>query len=126
MSENNCIFCKIIGGEIPAKIRYEDKDWLAFDDIHKTAPEHVLIIPKTHLKSLEAVAISDHEQHSQLLLTARKIARTIGISGNYKLFMNVGEQVQAIHHLHLHLLGGWGSDASTNVLDQESNSLINS
>lgn len=126
MNNPDCLFCKIINKEIPATIRYEDKDWLAFDDIHKSSPEHILIIPKSHLKSLEEIEMSDHEQHSQLLLTARKIAHTIGINANYKLFMNVGDNVQMIHHLHLHLMGGWDKKTSTQVLDEESATLIHS
>lgn len=126
MPENTCLFCQIVNKTIPATIRWEDENWLAFDDISRQAPEHILIIPKTHYMSLEKVDEIDHDTHSQLLLTARKIAHQVGISDNYKLFMNVGERVQVIHHLHLHLLGGWGKEKPTSVLDQESSGLINS
>lgn len=125
MSEN-CLFCQIVNKTIPATVRYEDENWLAFDDIHKTAPEHVLIIPKTHHKTLEEVAMNDLELHSQLLLIARKIAKLIGVNENYKLFMNVGEKVQMIHHLHLHLLGGWDEKTPTKAMDDQTNQLIHS
>lgn len=126
MAKNNCLFCQIIAKEIPSTIRFEDDSWLAFDDINKTAPEHVLIVPKTHYKTLEEIEVSDDRFHSQLISTARKIAHQIGISSNYKLFMNVGEKVQVIHHIHLHLMGGWGKETATQVLDQQSANLIKS
>lgn len=123
---NDCLFCRIVAGEIPATVRYEDKNWLAFNDIHKHAPEHVLIIPKTHYNTLEEVEVSDHDIHSDLLITARKIAQQIGINDNYKLFMNVGERVQVVHHLHLHLLGGWPKETTTETIEEKARNLINS
>lgn len=126
MNKDSCLFCKIIAKQIPSTIRYEDENWLAFDDIHKSAPEHVLIIPKIHYMSLEEVEINDNQFYTQLISTARKIAHQIGIKDNYKLFMNVGEKVQMVHHLHLHLMGGWPKEASTQVLDQQSADLIQS
>lgn len=125
MNETNCLFCKIIAKEIPSTIRYEDGNWLAFDDIHKSAPEHVLLIPKIHYKSLEEVEANDSQFHNDLLTTARKIASQIGINDNYKLFMNVGEKVQMIHHLHLHLMGGWSKNLTTEELDNQSNQVLN-
>lgn len=101
------IFSQIIEKKIPATIRYEDNDFIVIDDIHPRAPIHVLIIPKQPHTSLEAIALDDASFHSKLLILARKVAKQLGIQENYKLFMNVGTQVQAIHHLHLHLLGGY-------------------
>ncbi len=124
MDKNNCLFCKIINKEIPSSVRFEDDNWLAFDDIHKSAPEHVLIIPKTHYTTLEEVEVSNDQFHSQLITTARKIAHQIGIGDNYKLFMNIGEKVQMVHHVHLHLMGGWDKKTPTQVLDQQSADLI--
>lgn len=125
MNETNCLFCKIITKQIPSTIRFEDENWLAFDDIHKSAPEHVLIVPKKHYKSLEEVEANDSQFHNNLLTTARKIAQQIGINDNYKLFMNVGEKVQMIHHLHLHLMGGWSKNLTTEELDNQSNQVLN-
>lgn len=101
------LFSKIINREIPATIRYEDATFIAIDDIHPVAPIHILIIPKKPYATLEQVTLEDVTFHAQLLLTARKVAKLVGIADNYKLFMNVGTQVQAIHHIHLHLTGGW-------------------
>lgn len=103
------IFTKIIAREIPAQIRYEDDQFLAFDDISPKAPIHVLLIPKTEYASLEAVDLADDQFHAKLLQTARKVANELGISDNYKLMMNVGRNVQAVHHIHVHILGGWKS-----------------
>ena len=119
MSEDT-IFTKIINREIPAKIEYEDEQFIAIHDIHPAAPVHVLIIPKMALKTLEKVNIEDEQFHAQLLMTARKVANKLGISENYKLMMNVGPQVQAVHHVHLHLLGGWDHKKSIEELDKES------
>jgi histidine triad (HIT) family protein len=126
MPNDTCIFCQIVHKEIPATIRYEDEKWIAFDDMHKTAPQHVLLIPKTHYASLEAVDSVDKDFHAELLLTARKIAHQLGIQENYKLFVNVGKKVQAIHHLHLHIMGGWGKEKNRLGLDKESLDFINS
>lgn len=101
------IFAKIVSKEIPANIRYEDEDFLAFDDIHPRAPIHILLIPKAPYATLEDVPISDVNFHQKFLLIARKIAQQLGISKNYKLHMNVGQEVQAVPHVHLHIFGGW-------------------
>ena len=104
---NDTIFTKIIKREIPAKIHYEDDDFIVFDDIHPKAPVHVLVVTKIPYFSLEAIPIEDQLIYGKLLYIARKVATQLNISANYKLAMNVGEQVQAIPHLHLHILGGW-------------------
>lgn len=106
------IFTKIIKREIPAKIRFEDDDFIVIDDLYPKAPVHVLIIPKQPYASLEAVPIEDAQFTHRLFSTARKVASQLGISDNYKLFMNVGEKVQAVHHLHLHLMGGYSKEKS--------------
>lgn len=124
MSEDS-IFTKIINKEIPATIRYEDEQFIAIDDIHPAAPVHILIIPKEPLKNLENVSVEDEQFHASLLLTARKVAKEAGINDNYKLMMNVGPQVQAVQHIHLHLLGGWNKDKSVEELDKESEQFVN-
>jgi len=101
------IFSKIVSGEIPATIRYQDDTFLAFDDIDPKAPVHVLLITKKEYPTLEDVPTDNESLHSQLLLTARKIAQELGIAQNYKLHMNIGQDVQAVSHLHMHILGGW-------------------
>lgn len=119
-SDQTSIFTKIIKRELPAKIRYEDEEFIAFDDIHPAAPIHVLLIPKHAYPSLEAVSLTDPGFHARLLLTARRVASFLGIAENYKLFMNVGARVQAVHHLHLHITGGWSLKISPAELEQTS------
>lgn len=124
-TESECVFCKIIAKEIPSEIRYEDENWLAFDNIEKTAPEHILLIPKKHYTTLEDVGIDDRDFHADLLITARKIAEKIGIVENYKMFINVGKRIQAVHHVHLHIYGGWNGGKPNQEIKQESLDLIN-
>lgn len=114
------IFTKIINREIPSNIRYEDEDFIVIDDISPTAPIHVLIIPKKPYETLQDVPMEDSQLYSGLLVTARRMAEQLGIQENYKLFMNVGKIVQAVHHIHLHLLGGWDASVTRKELDAES------
>lgn len=101
------IFTKIIKHELPATIRFENEEFIAFDDIHAQAPVHVLVVPKRVVETLEAVPETDLDFHARLLLTGRKVARIMGIEHNYRLAMNVGREVQAVPHVHLHVMGGW-------------------
>ena len=100
----DCIFCKIISKELPAKIVYEDEKVLAFKDINPKAPIHLLIIPKKHIPSVNHLKLRDKELMGELILTAQKIARGKKLKG-YRLQINVGRPAgQIIDHLHLHLL----------------------
>lgn len=123
---SDSLFTKIINQELPANIRYEDDDFIVIDDISPAAPVHVLIIPKKPFETLEEVSKEDISLHAGLLLTARKMAEQLGISENYKLFMNIGKVVQAVHHIHLHLLGGWDKSTTREELDASSHKLHNS
>lgn len=122
--DTESIFTKIIKGEIPTTRRYEDDDFIVINDIHPIAPVHVLIITKEPYPSLEAVPETNRDFHAELLLLARKMAKQLGIADNYKLFMNVGEHVQQVQHLHLHLYGGW-KNKRRKEMDAESMELIN-
>lgn len=104
----DCIFCKIITREIPAKIVYEDSEILAFPDIHPVAPVHILIIPKRHIESVNNLTDSDGELAGKLILAAKKIAEDLNISENgYKLLIRTGaDGGQEVAHIHLHLIGG--------------------
>lgn len=104
----DCIFCKIIGGLIPATIVYEDERVLAFNDIRPAAPIHVLIVPKEHIGSLEDVDAGKMQVVADVHLAARKIAAKLGIAQKgYRLINNCGPDAgQTVHHLHYHLLGG--------------------
>lgn len=101
------IFTKIINHEVPSTIQYEDEEFIAFNDIYPQAPVHVLIVPKKQYATLEEISMDDTTFHSNLLLTARKVAKKLGISENYKILMNVGPKMQLVPHLHVHLMGGW-------------------
>ena len=107
MSEN-CLFCKIIAGEIPSAKVYEDEVCIAFNDISPQAPTHVLIVPRRHIDSLDKAEKSDGETLGHLLLTAAEIARGKGFAEDgYRTVINTNSDGgQTVFHLHVHLLGG--------------------
>ena len=102
----DCLFCRIVRKEIPALIIAETEFCLAFRDIAPQAPTHVLVIPKAHLDSLDAVA--DPLEAGRLLLLAADLARTLGVAeSGYRVVLNTGKDGgQSVHHLHAHLLAG--------------------
>ena len=103
---NDCLFCKIINKEIPAKIRFEDNDFIAFDDIKPKAKTHILLLPKKHLHSVAALEESDAELMGKMILTAKKIAQESGLD-SFRLVFNSGRDAgQEVDHIHLHVLGG--------------------
>lgn len=107
MSEN-CLFCRIVAGEIPSSKVYEDDICYAFNDISPQAPTHVLIIPREHFDSLDKAAPNHQKTLGHLLLTAAEIAREKGFAEDgYRVVINTnGDGGQTVFHLHLHLLGG--------------------
>jgi histidine triad (HIT) family protein len=104
----NCLFCKIVKGEIPSEKVYEDADILAFNDIKPQAPVHVLVIPKRHIETFSEFDDGDRMLAGQLLLAARTIARNKGIATTgYRLVGNCQKDAgQLVFHVHFHLLGG--------------------
>ncbi|MCL2458014.1 MAG: histidine triad nucleotide-binding protein [Desulfobulbus sp.] len=103
---DNCLFCKIIRGEIPASKLYEDDDILAFRDIAPQAPVHILVIPKKHLRGPEAVTEEDERVMGKLMRVGNEIALKESIP-SYRLVCNNGVQAgQTVFHLHMHILGG--------------------
>jgi histidine triad (HIT) family protein len=108
MSENNCIFCRIIAGEIPSKKAYEDELAFAFHDINPQAPTHVLIVPKKHIASLNEATKDDQALLGHLTLVASKLADQLGVvAGGYRMVINSGVGAgQSVWHIHFHLLGG--------------------
>ena len=108
MSQEKTIFKKIIDKEIPANIVYEDEHCLAFHDVDPQAPTHVLLIPKKEIVNVAALSDSDQELAGRLILTAGKIARSLGIEeGGYRLVANCGRDGgQSVDHLHFHILAG--------------------
>lgn len=108
MSQENCLFCKIIAGEIPSDKVFEDEICVAFNDISPQAPEHILIIPREHLDSLDKAGENQKETLGHLLLTAAEIAREKELAGDgYRVVINTNaDGGQTVFHLHVHLLGG--------------------
>ena len=104
----DCIFCKIVSGEIPSDIVYQDKELIAFRDIHPVAPTHVLIIPRKHIPSLAELSKEDSSLVENMINTANQLAKREGISEKgYRLVINSGKQGgQLVPHLHMHLIGG--------------------
>lgn len=103
----NCLFCKIIAGEIPSQMVYEDDRVFAFKDIAPVAPVHVLMIPKKHIASLEELAPEDADIMGHILLTASKLAKELGLEKGYRVVSNCKEEGgQTVYHIHFHLIGG--------------------
>lgn len=101
----DCVFCKIVKGEIKSEKVYEDEDVVCFNDIHPAASVHVLIAPKTHIESLNF--LNDPHVAGKLLTIVPKIAKLLGIENAYRTVINTGKGVgQSVFHIHLHLLGG--------------------
>ena len=102
-----CLFCRIVRGELPTRKIYEDDRALAFNDINPQAPMHVLIIPKKHIVGLKEATSEDAELIGYCHLLAAKIARDRGMEEGYRTVYNVGPKAgHSVFHLHLHLIGG--------------------
>ena len=108
MSQDDCLFCRIIEGEIPAEIIYESENALAFRDINPQAPTHVLIIPRRHIATLNDLADGDEAIVGSLFSAAKEIAASEGLSDlGYRTVINCNEAAgQTVFHIHLHLIGG--------------------
>lgn len=104
----NCIFCKIIKGEIPSEKVYEDELILAFKDISPEAPTHVLVVPKKHIKSLNQLSKEDSAIIAHIYIKVKELAKKLDIDEKgYRVVTNCGEQGgQTVDHIHFHLLGG--------------------
>ena len=103
----DCLFCRIVRGEIPSKKVFEDSETFVFEDLKPQAPTHVLIIPKKHIVDVKEAKPQDAEIIGKLHLVAAQIARDRKIENGYRTVFNVGPGAgQSVFHLHLHLLGG--------------------
>ena len=103
---SDCLFCKIIAGEIPSSKVYEDDVCLAFNDIDPQAPVHFLVIPKTHIGSVAEVSGDNSAIVAHIFEVIAKITKDKGIE-SYRVVSNIGEQAgQSVHHLHFHVLAG--------------------
>lgn len=103
----DCIFCKIIAGEIPSTKVYEDDEILAFRDINPQAPVHILVIPKRHIGGVHEVNSENSAVVSKIFVKIAEIAKREGLTNGYRVVSNVGEDGgQTVPHLHFHILGG--------------------
>ena len=104
---NDCIFCKIIAGEIPSAKVYEDELVYAFKDINPMAPVHILIVPKTHIPSCDGIDAANSAVVAHIFEVIPKIAAAKGLTNGYRVVSNCGpDACQSVKHLHFHLLGG--------------------
>ena len=103
----NCLFCKIVKGDIPSTKVYEDEKVLAFRDIAPMAPTHILVIPKTHIGSVAEVTAENADIVAHIFMVIPKIAEAEGLENGYRVVSNCGADAgQTVHHLHFHILGG--------------------
>ena len=106
-SDPNCLFCKIVAGQIPAKKAYEDAEVLAFHDIRPQAPVHLLVIPKEHIANLYDARPEHVPALGKLLAVAGRLATESGAANGFRTIINNGEVGhQEVYHLHMHVLGG--------------------
>jgi histidine triad (HIT) family protein len=103
----NCIFCKIVSGQLPSKKIYEDEDLIAFNDIHPKAPIHLLVVPKEHVESLMTASPHHQALTGKMLLLAPRLAREQGSTNGFRVVINNGPGGgQEVFHLHMHVLAG--------------------
>ncbi len=105
----DCLFCKIVKGDIPSRFLYDDDDLVVFKDINPAAPVHLLLVPKRHIRSMNDIQKGDRDIISKLFMVAKQMAAEQGVrESGYKLLFNVEKGGgQEIFHIHLHLIGGW-------------------
>ena len=103
----NCLFCKIIAGDIPSTKVYEDELVLAFRDIAPQAPTHILVIPKTHIPSVDGITAENSAVVAHIFEVIPQIAKADGLVNGFRVVSNCGDDgCQSVHHLHFHILGG--------------------
>jgi len=107
VSDPNCVFCKIVRGEIPSRKVYEDADVLAFHDIRPLAPVHFMLVPKKHVASLYDVTPDDAPVLGKIMALAGRLAREQGATDGFRTLVNTGRVAhQEVGHVHVHVLGG--------------------
>ena len=104
---SNCLFCKIIAGDIPSNKVYEDETVYAFRDIAPQAPTHILVIPKAHISGVSEITAENAALAGHCLAVAAQVAKAEGLENGYRIVSNCGDDAgQTVHHLHFHLMGG--------------------
>ncbi|MBQ2895340.1 MAG: histidine triad nucleotide-binding protein [Oscillospiraceae bacterium] len=104
---SDCLFCKIIAGDIPSAKVYEDEYVYAFRDIAPQAPTHILVVPKAHIASVAELTAENSVHAARCLEAVARIAESEGLAGGYRVISNCGADAgQTVHHLHFHILGG--------------------
>lgn len=103
----NCLFCKIINGDIPSSKVYEDEKCYAFKDINPQAPVHILVVPKAHIASVDEITASNSEYVARIFEVIPEIAKAAGLTNGYRVVSNCGDDAcQTVKHLHFHIIGG--------------------
>jgi len=110
-TDPNCLFCKIVAGQVPSKLVYQDDEFYAFHDIHPSAPVHFMIIPKLHIASMALLQPEHAAMMGRMMVLIPQLALQEGCrpypEGGFRLVVNTGaDGAQDIHHLHLHVMGG--------------------
>jgi histidine triad (HIT) family protein len=107
MTDPDCLFCRILRGEIPSTKVYEDEDVFAFHDIRPLAPVHFLIIPKAHVATLYEAGMAHHKALGKMLAVAGELARKEGANDGFRTIINTGRVGrQEVYHVHMHVIGG--------------------
>lgn len=103
----NCLFCKIVAGQIPSRKAYEDDSVLAFHDINPWAPVHVLIVPKQHIAMMSDLGPEHQALLGHMAVLAPKLMRELGVTNGFRTVINTGSDGgQEVYHLHMHVMGG--------------------
>ena len=106
-ADPNCLFCRIVRGEIPSRKVYEDEDVFAFHDVRPQAPVHFLIVPKEHVATLYDAGMAQHRALGKMLALAGELARKEGAAEGFRAIINTGRVGhQEVYHVHMHVLGG--------------------
>lgn len=108
MPDPNCVFCKIVAGEIPSKKEFEDEEVVVIHDINPKAPVHLLVIPRKHIAKLLDASETDKSVLGKCQLVAAQVARKLGIEAAFRVLLASGEGAgQTVFHIHYHVIGGW-------------------
>jgi histidine triad (HIT) family protein len=106
-TDPQCVFCKIVAGQIPSRKAYEDDELYVFHDIHPWAPVHVLVVPKTHIPTLADVGPEHEAMLGRIIGLAPRLMRDLGVTNGFRIVINTGRDGgQEVYHLHVHVMGG--------------------